>query len=150
MDELKTRDQIDEQFKWDLTKIFESDEKWAEDYDSFCKDFTKLSDYEGKLGESAKTLFEFTKLKYDLIHRLELIYVYASLKFSQDTTDTKSQELIDKAQTAEIKFSTSLAFESPEILKLGRRRLKTLLLKKKVLKSIERLLKTFLDTKHTH
>ena len=63
MDELKTRDQIEEQFKWDLTKIFESDEKWLEEYEKFSKDFLKLSDYEGKLGESAKTLFEFTKLK---------------------------------------------------------------------------------------
>ena len=142
MDELKTRDQIEEQFKWDLTKIFESDEKWLEEYDKFSKDFLKLSDYEGKLGESAKTLFEFTKLKYDLIHRLELIYVYASLKFSQDTTDTKSQELADKAQSVEVKFSTVLAFESPEILKIGRKKIEEFISEEK---GLEEYRKTFED-----
>ena len=140
MDELKTRDQIEEQFKWDLTKIFESDEKWLEEYEKFSKDFLKLSDYEGKLGESAKTLSEFTKLKYDLIHRLELIYVYASLKFSQDTTDTKSQELADKAQSVEVKFSTVLAFESPEILKIGRKKIEEFISEEK---GLEEYRKTF-------
>ncbi len=142
MDELKTRDQIDEQFKWDLTKIFENDDKWSEEYDKISKDILKLSEYEGRLGESAKTLLEFTKLKYELIHRLELIFVYASLKFSQDTTDTKSQELADKAQSLEVKFSTILAFESPEILKVGRKNIEKFISEEK---GLEEYRKTFED-----
>ena len=56
MDAIRQRSEISEKDKWDLSAIYESEEKWEEDFERLSLDAEKLSGYAGKLKEEASTL----------------------------------------------------------------------------------------------
>ena len=52
------RKDVQEQYKWDLTVIFPSDEAWEEEFKAVEKDFAEsgLTGFQGKLGEKTELL----------------------------------------------------------------------------------------------
>ena len=55
------RSEIPEQFKWDLTAIFPSDEAWEKEYEALKAEPEKIASFRGKLGQSASNLLEYLK-----------------------------------------------------------------------------------------
>ena len=50
--QLKTREQNDPRYQWDLTPMFKTDEAFEESYQAALNGLEKAKDYEGKLGLS--------------------------------------------------------------------------------------------------
>ena len=71
-----TRDEIPEEFTWDLSGIFENDEAWLQALTEAKALPQKLRAFEGRLGESAETLLAFEKLGDEVRLKLEKIYGY--------------------------------------------------------------------------
>ncbi len=93
MKEQKLRDMISDEYKWDLTTIYKTDDLWYEDLDRAKEEVKKVSNYKDLLS-SAKRLIEY--LKYDeMVDRLlSKLYYYAHLNHDSDTTDTKYQKMV--------------------------------------------------------
>src|SRR5690625_7577077 len=56
--ELKERHEIPKELTWDLEAIFETDEQWEKECKLLQADIPALTEFQGKLAESAETFFD--------------------------------------------------------------------------------------------
>ena len=49
MERQKTRDEIEEKYKWDLSTIFKTEEEFLKFYDEVKKEINKIDSYKGKI-----------------------------------------------------------------------------------------------------
>ena len=73
----KLRSEIEEKYKWDLTKIYENDEEWEKDYKEVSSNLKDIEKYKGKILESANTLFEMVTTYFNVARKVEKVYIYA-------------------------------------------------------------------------
>ena len=115
MEKQKTRSEIEEQYKWDLTTIYKSDELWYKDLEKVSKETEKISEFRGNIVNSSSNLLKYLKFDEDLERKLYKLYYYASLKHDEDTTNPIYQEMIGKIDDVIKKSSELSAFVSPEM-----------------------------------
>ena len=112
---MKNRNQIEEKYKWDLSKILDVDniEKYKEEVKILLSEVEK---FKGNITSSSDNLYNFYQ-KYEQLNRLvEKLYMYAHLNYDADTTDTKAQTLYMEIEKLYQDLSEKLTFVVPEIL----------------------------------
>ena len=110
------RNEINEKDTWDLSTIFETDQKWEEELALLTEDTKEAASFEGHLLDSAESLFNITERYLDLSRRLEKLYVYAHMKNDQDTRVAKYQEYYAKAMTLYSQLDQVFSFYEPEFM----------------------------------
>ena len=110
------RNEINEKDTWDLSTIFESDQKWEEELALLTEDTKQAASLEGHLLDSAESLLEITERYLELSRRLEKLYVYAHMKNDQDTRVAKYQEYYAKAMTLYSQLDQVFSFYEPEFM----------------------------------
>ena len=115
----KTRDEIDEKYKWDLKQIYASEDDWLKDFEYVKANGDKYLEFKGKL-DNADTIYEFLKFDEEFSKKSDAVYMYAALKFDEDTSNSKYQELKGKIEKVLTEISTKTAFVLPELLKLSK------------------------------
>ena len=90
------RSEVPEEFTWDLTHVFPSDEAWQTEFEAVREAAKALPGYAGRLGESAGTLLEFMELSIGIEDRLGRLFNYAQRKTDQDTRVGEYQALSGK------------------------------------------------------
>lgn len=120
---LPTRDQIPTEEKWNLEDIYPTDDDWEDEFKNVQALFPKINQYEGKLGESAETLYEALQLQDKITMKLEKLYAYAHMRSDEDTTNSFYQALNDRAVNLVAQVSSALSFIVPEILSLDEQKL---------------------------
>ena len=119
MSEIKTakqRKDIDPKYKWALTDIYESDDKWEEDFSYLKKHSEDILAFKGKITASSKNLADALKLTDELSLIMEKLYVYAHMKKDEDNSESKYQAMDDRAMNLNVELSSKMAFIDPEIL----------------------------------
>jgi len=114
--QLKTRSEVPTESTWNLNAIFETDELWEQEYKHLAKDLPKISEYQGKVTESADTLLEVFKLQDSLGIRLGKLYAYSHMKNDEDTTNATYQAMNQRADNLLTIASSEMSFITPEIL----------------------------------
>jgi oligoendopeptidase F len=116
---LPTRDQIQDQFKWDLAAIYADDAAWEADMAAVQAMLPEMQAQEGHLSEGPAVAAAFLARLERVRYLLGKIHVYAHSAYAVDTTDqvaagknARSIGLIAQAQGA-------LAFAEPELLQVG-------------------------------
>ncbi len=110
------RNEINEKDTWDLSTIFETDQKWEEELARLTEDTKEAASLEGHLLDSAESLLNITERYLDLSRRLEKLYVYAHMKNDQDTRVAKYQEYYAKAMTLYSQLDQVFSFYEPEFM----------------------------------
>lgn len=110
------RGEIAEQFKWDTTDIFPSDEAWQKECDVLKGEIEKLRGYAGKLGSSADMLYGYLNDANEIGDRFESVYLYASLCQDKDTRVADYQAMAGKAMSLYVELEAAESFDTPEIL----------------------------------
>ena len=110
------RNEINEKDTWDLSTIFETDQKWEEELALLIEDTKEAVSLEGHLLDSAESLLNITERYLDLSRRLEKLYVYAHMKNDQDTRVAKYQEYYAKAMTLYSQLDQVFSFYEPEFM----------------------------------
>ncbi|MFS9170631.1 oligoendopeptidase F [Streptococcus infantis] len=110
------RNEINEKDTWDLSTIFETDQKWEEELALLTEDTKEAASLEGHLLDSAESLLNITERYLDLNRRLEKLYVYAHMKNDQDTRAAKYQEYYAKAMTLYSQLDQVFSFYEPEFM----------------------------------
>ena len=72
------REEIAEEFTWNLKDMFPSDAAWNEEYEALKEMPARIEAFRGRLGESAETLLAFFKLQDEIHLRLHPLHTYAS------------------------------------------------------------------------
>ena len=110
------RNEINEKDTWDLSTIFETDQKWEEELALLTEDTKQAASLEGHLLDSAVSLLDITERYLDLSRRLEKLYVYAHMKNDQDTRVAKYQEYYAKAMALYSQLDQVFSFYEPEFM----------------------------------
>ena len=115
--ELKTRDQIDSKYKWNIEAMIPDESVISGELETIKKEAEAYGeDFAGHLTESADTLLAAFQKRDDIWRRLEKIYVYARMRRDENNAETKYQAMADQCNSVIAAVSASMAFFTPELL----------------------------------
>ncbi|MCM3735114.1 oligoendopeptidase F [Bacillus cytotoxicus] len=134
---LPARSEIEVENTWRLEDIFQTDAEWEAEFQAVKELLPKLTEFKGKLGESANTLLEALQYEDEISMRLGKLYTYAHMRYDQDTTNSSYQALNDRATSLYSQVSSSMAYIVPEILTIAEETLRSFLQENKELKIYE-------------
>jgi len=112
------RSSIEEQFKWDLSKMYGGQLQWDQDYQKLQSMIDQFAARKGKAGESAEALLDLLKLRDTIDVQLEKLGAYAAMKRDEDMRQGSAQALFQRAQTLEMKWDEASSWLRPELLKI--------------------------------
>ncbi|MFD2829276.1 oligoendopeptidase F [Corticicoccus populi] len=116
MEELKHRSEVDVNYTWDLTPLFESDAACVEAVEKLKGEITAFSEkYEGTLADlnkAADAVHEYAKLVEGLVPA----GTYASLRLSSDQSDKEAQKLSSTFANLSTLFGRETSFVRSELL----------------------------------
>ena len=110
------RSEVPEEFTWDLSHVFASDDKWNEELEALKAYPERMAAYAGKLGESAKTLLDWFTLSDEINVRVSKFVQYASCRSDQDLGNSFYQGMRSKAFSTAVALNSAGSFEASEIM----------------------------------
>ncbi len=113
--EIPAREEIPEQYKWDLSRLFQNDSEWEKSLESLENRINEIEPYKGTLGTSAQQLFNFLKLMSELEEESETLGNYAFLKTAEDAGNSKNQDRMARYMRVATNLSSALSFFNPEL-----------------------------------
>ena len=117
MEQVKLRNQIEDKYKWDLTPMFASDEKWQEEFDALSAKLPMLDEYAGKL-DCEENILACLKLSDELSASYGELYVYAYQRRDEDAGVAKYCAMCDKIDALGVKLGEKSAYITPELTAL--------------------------------
>jgi len=133
--QMKVRDEVPDKYKWNLSDLYTSDESWKGEKDRIEKDMQRLTQYKGKLTQSAATLLEALDLNSRLVKEMVRLSSYAAMKSDQDTRVTKYAGMKQEVQQLFSAFGALTSFVDPELLTLKEDQLNAFIAKEKGLQT---------------
>ena len=116
MEKQLTRSEVNNEYKWDLTPIYKTDEDWYKDLDIAKEKIKKISDYTNLL-DSATNLLEYIEYDIETERLLYRLYYYAHLNSDADTTDTNYQKMVKLIADVINKYSELGSYITPLFMK---------------------------------
>ena len=110
------RSEISDEYKWSVKDLYSSDELWNNDYEKALKSTQEKSSFEGCVMDSADTLAGALSESEKDDYITERLYVYAFMRYYEDTSDSTYQQMSGKAQMLAVKMSEKYSFLVPEIM----------------------------------
>lgn len=120
MSSVPKREEIDEDYKWDIESLYQSKEEWEKDREELEKLIDQIAEYEGRVTDSPEKLFKTLELYEKIKRKLNNLSSYASMKKDEDTRKQEYQELATRADALSAKVSSVTSFIQPEIQELSR------------------------------
>jgi oligoendopeptidase F len=113
----RDRAKIPEQYKWNLSDIYQGEAAWREAKEELQAGLPRLRQFKGHLASSPATLADALDLFYAVDKDLSRLYVYASMLADQDTRDSKNQGMRQEMIQLAAAFRAEASFLEPEILR---------------------------------
>ena len=110
------RSEIDDKYKWDLTKVYPSDEAWEEDLKKVKELSPKFADYKGKLLSSSANLLEAIELSEEINQLFGRLFHYSANSLNTDLKNEKYQAMYQRVRNAAIKSGEYSSYYAPEML----------------------------------
>lgn len=147
---LKKRSEIEAKYKWKIEDLYANDAQWEQEADKIRNMTDELKTYQGKLGNSADTLYTFLSESDKLDQLVERVYVYANQKSHEDTANGTYQDLADKATNIMMTVNSALSFSTPEILTIPEDKIRSFYQEKMELLQYQRMIDEIMkDKPHT-
>nr|MBR4281860.1 oligoendopeptidase F [Clostridia bacterium] len=121
MADIRRREDVAAQYKWDLTHIYANDEAWEAAMSATFEEVKAFAAWEGKVAEDPrKAIREY----FDLDEKMSPVFSYAFLRKETDNADTVAQTLKAKLMQTAVQVQTMMAFFEPELLAMDEAALK--------------------------
>jgi len=131
------RSDIDAKYQWKLEDIYPDTITWQADFDYVSKHLPKLGEFKGKLSESSQKLAQCLALNDTLSMKVSAMYVFAFMKYHEDTRVSFYQELQQRIYGLDAQLEAMTAYIEPEILSIPDATLKDFLAQNADLKPYE-------------
>ncbi len=115
MKSIPERKDVKNEDKWDLSKLFESEEAWEAGLKEFEKKIPGIAGFKGSLGDSAESLKACLDYMNDAELLDERLGYYAHLRLNEDEGMGSSQERFARYMSAATKFAAESSWQTPEI-----------------------------------
>ena len=113
--ELRTRDQIDSRYQWNLTHIFPSDEAWEAALTALAEEVKRCAAWNGKVAENPRQAIRDI---FALYEHADPVHCYPYLLKETDNADEHAQALLARANALGVELRTSVSFLEPELNEL--------------------------------
>jgi oligoendopeptidase F len=114
----RDRSKLPDEYKWDLTAIYPSDQAWRAAKEKLAAELPKLRQFQGTLASSPSRLAEALETQSSFDKELSRLFVYAAMKSDEDTRVSTYQAMQQEMIQLSSVFGTESAFIEPEILKM--------------------------------
>ncbi|WP_278953910.1 oligoendopeptidase F [Lactobacillus apis] len=118
------RTEVPEELKWDLTRVFSSDNDWEQEYTLIKKEVQDLSKLKKDFTKDGHYLYDGLTKILEVGRRLEKVYVYATMSSDVDSSDSHYLGYVAQSQTLVSQFEAATSFMNPSILELSQAELK--------------------------
>jgi len=112
----KTRDEVPDKYKWDLTDIYKSDAEWRAAKDVISAKLNEVEKFRGTLTKSAENLLKCMEFNTEISKEAYKLFSYASMSSDLDTRDMKYTGMRQELGQMFSDFGAKSAFIEPEIL----------------------------------
>ena len=119
------RDEIDKQYKWKLSDLYQSIDDWKDRKTWLEKEIEKIGFFKGTLSSSGKKLFEALDFYSTLEKEFLRLYAYASMLSDQDTRASEPMGLKQEMTHLQTRLKSVSAFYEPEILTIAEDKIDT-------------------------
>ena len=113
---IRTREEIPEEDKWNLTDLFPSDEDWEAELKTIAEDQAYMASFAGKLGQSPEKLYAYLQRFEAVKVKANLLGNYCMRKADQDTRNATYQAMNGKFSSVFVELRAATSFETPEIM----------------------------------
>ena len=146
VEKLKTRDEVEEKYKWRVDKMYSSDDIWEEDFKAIKKHVNDLLKFKGKLHIGSELLGYLVSCE-ELLSLFDNLIVYAHLRSDEDKSNSKYQVMMDRISAFGAEFSGISSFFLPELLSLDEAEVQKEINETKGLKHYEKYIKNIFEGK---
>jgi len=115
---LTKRSEIAREYTWDLESIYPTNDDWENSFKKLEQGLPELEALKGTLAQSGQALLMVLQTRDVLFEELETLYVYASMRRDEDTTNSVYLGMFDRAMQLLVRASTAISYVEPEILAL--------------------------------
>ena len=121
MADIRRREDVAAQYKWDLTHIYPNDEAWEAAMAATFEEVKAFAAWEGKVAEDPRAAI---RAYFELDEKMSPVFSYAFLRKETDNADTVAQTLKAKLMQTAVQVQTMMAFFEPELLAMDEAALK--------------------------
>ena len=125
MQTLTKRSDIAKEYTWDLESIYPTNDDWENSFKKLEQGLPELEALKGTLAQSGQALLKVLQTRDELFEELETLFVYASMRKDEDTTNSVYLGMFDRAMQLFVRASTVISYIEPEILALPQATLDT-------------------------
>jgi oligoendopeptidase F len=112
----RTREQIEERFKWNLGHIFPDWDAWQRGYDELDRKIAQYAALQGTLKGGPDKLLTALQLADDIGQLEYRVWYFPSLKYDEDQRDNAINARRQQVQILAAKGSQAMAWFNPELL----------------------------------
>ncbi|MBE5810249.1 MAG: oligoendopeptidase F [Clostridiales bacterium] len=121
MADIRRREDVAAQYKWDLTHIYPNDEAWEAAMASVLEEVKAFVQYDGKVAEDPRKVI---RAYFELDEKMSPVFSYAFLRKETDNADPVAQSLKAKLMQTAVQVQTMMSFVEPELLAMDEAALK--------------------------
>jgi oligoendopeptidase F len=112
------RSDVPKEYTWDLESIYATNADWEQRYQVIARRLPELESMRGTLAQSGQAFLNVLQKRDQVFEQLETLFVYASMRKDEDTTNSLYQGMYDRAMQLLVRASTAISYIEPEILAL--------------------------------
>ena len=117
MQKQRTRSSIDDKYKWDLTKIYKTNDDFYKDLDILKDKIEEFSKYETNVFESKEILESYLNLEDEVDRLFNKLFTYAYRHHDEDTTVATYQKMVQEIDDVSNNYSLKTSFFLPLLYK---------------------------------
>ncbi len=115
MNTIPKREEVPEEYRWDLSSLFKTDEEWETAFNELNEKYPKQETFKGTLGESAENLKNCLDFRMEVELLAEKLVYYAHLKVTEDSGNSENQGRLARFMQTATAAEAAGSFMSPEI-----------------------------------
>jgi oligoendopeptidase F len=147
LSQTRDRSEIADQFKWDLTDLYASEEAYQQAKAETVKKFDGILTFKGKLTKSPAMLLKGLDYYSGIYKEMLRLSSYAGKKSDLDTRDSKYLAMRQEMEQLFTQFRSTSSFIDPEILSMNKKKIDKFLAKEPKLKVYRHYLYNLLRSK---
>ena len=113
------REDIPTEHKWATEDLYPTADAWEQELASLDADRQTVASYAGRLGESAKTLYDYLFFTEQLSVKISRLANYCMRKGDEDTRNAFYQAMAGKFRGVVVGLRAVQSFETPEIMAIS-------------------------------
>ena len=119
MEQLLKREDVAVEDTWDLERVYADETAWQTEFEETRGLVQAYGQKQGTVTKDREVVRQLLDAYYELSRKANKLFVYASERRDQDTTNSTYQKMADQAYSLMVQVDSASAFLEPELLALG-------------------------------